>query len=235
MEAAGLMNDFPCLVIRGICDYADSHKNKEWQGYAAIAVAAYAKELVLVVPIDQVKTTPTARDTLADHVYRFNVPLDLTALPVIANFVGRQEEIDNLWQYLQPTDSPSRKVAILHGLSGIGKTSISDGYDIAEFLPKADHGSILITSRLQGLTKLGEPFPVRRLDSHSSIQLLLQSSSVSLRNTTSKLDSNSDVLALANRLYGLLLAIVLAGALMRETGTSITEYLQFYQESWSEL
>jgi nucleoside phosphorylase len=27
MEAAGLMNDFPCIVIRGICDYADSHKN----------------------------------------------------------------------------------------------------------------------------------------------------------------------------------------------------------------
>lgn len=52
MEAAGLMNDFPCLVIRGICDYADAHKNKEWQGYAAMAVAAYAKELVLVVPID---------------------------------------------------------------------------------------------------------------------------------------------------------------------------------------
>jgi nucleoside phosphorylase len=30
-EAAGLMNHSPCLVIRGICDYADSHKNKEWQ------------------------------------------------------------------------------------------------------------------------------------------------------------------------------------------------------------
>ncbi|KAL2800686.1 nucleoside phosphorylase domain-containing protein [Aspergillus keveii] len=30
MEAAGLMDTFPCLVIRGICDYADSHKNKEW-------------------------------------------------------------------------------------------------------------------------------------------------------------------------------------------------------------
>jgi nucleoside phosphorylase len=35
MEAAGLMNSFPCLVIRGICDYADSHKNKRWQAYAA--------------------------------------------------------------------------------------------------------------------------------------------------------------------------------------------------------
>lgn len=30
MEAAGLMNHFPCLVIRGICDYSDTHKNKDW-------------------------------------------------------------------------------------------------------------------------------------------------------------------------------------------------------------
>lgn len=67
MEAAGLMNDFPCVVIRGICDYADSHKNKKWQGYAAAVAAAYAKELLLVVPINQIDNTPcTARDTLAD-------------------------------------------------------------------------------------------------------------------------------------------------------------------------
>ncbi|KAL5088041.1 hypothetical protein Trisim1_007209 [Trichoderma cf. simile WF8] len=46
MEAAGLVNHFPCLVIRGICDYSDSHKNKEWQGYAAMTAAAYAKDLI---------------------------------------------------------------------------------------------------------------------------------------------------------------------------------------------
>lgn len=46
MEAAGLMNHFPCLVIRGICDYSDSHKNKKWQGYAAMAAAAYAKDIL---------------------------------------------------------------------------------------------------------------------------------------------------------------------------------------------
>ena len=46
MEAAGLINQFPCLVIRGICDYSDTHKNKEWQGYAAMAAAAYAKDLL---------------------------------------------------------------------------------------------------------------------------------------------------------------------------------------------
>lgn len=47
MEAAGLMNSFACLVVRGICDYADSHKNKSWQPYAAATAAAYAKELLL--------------------------------------------------------------------------------------------------------------------------------------------------------------------------------------------
>lgn len=46
MEAAGLMDESQCLVIRGICDYSDSHKNKEWQRYAAAVAAAYAKELL---------------------------------------------------------------------------------------------------------------------------------------------------------------------------------------------
>lgn len=50
MEAAGLMADFPCLVVRGICDYADSHKNKQWQGYAALAAAAFTKELLGYIP-----------------------------------------------------------------------------------------------------------------------------------------------------------------------------------------
>lgn len=49
MEAAGLMADFPCVVIRGICDYADSHKNDVWQEYAAFTAAGFAKELMLIV------------------------------------------------------------------------------------------------------------------------------------------------------------------------------------------
>lgn len=54
MEAAGLMLDFPCIVIRGICDYSDSHKNKQWQGYAALVAASYAKELLGNLPHSQV-------------------------------------------------------------------------------------------------------------------------------------------------------------------------------------
>jgi nucleoside phosphorylase len=55
MEAAGLMNHFPCLVIRGICDYSDSHKNKEWQGFAAMMAAAYAKDLLHQIPLNKVE------------------------------------------------------------------------------------------------------------------------------------------------------------------------------------
>ncbi|XRM40008.1 hypothetical protein ABZX51_003332 [Aspergillus tubingensis] len=51
----GLMGIVPCLVIRGICDYADSHTNKAWQQYAAAAAAAYAKELLLMVPQPQAR------------------------------------------------------------------------------------------------------------------------------------------------------------------------------------
>lgn len=57
MEAAGLMNSFPCLVIRGICDYANSHKNKGWQPYAAATAAACAKELLSVIPESHVSET----------------------------------------------------------------------------------------------------------------------------------------------------------------------------------
>lgn len=60
MEAAGLMDHFPCLVIRGICDYSDTHKNYIWQGYAAVAAAAYAKELLLAVPVTQVQEAQPA-------------------------------------------------------------------------------------------------------------------------------------------------------------------------------
>ncbi|KAL9083797.1 MAG: hypothetical protein Q9165_008356 [Trypethelium subeluteriae] len=61
MEAAGLANSFPCVVIRGICDYSDTHKNDRWQGYAATAAAAYAKELLNEIESRQFTEGLTAR------------------------------------------------------------------------------------------------------------------------------------------------------------------------------
>jgi nucleoside phosphorylase len=66
MEAAGLMNSFPCLVVRGVCDYADSHKNKRWQFYAAGTAAAYAKEILSVIPPADVVKSRTVEETMRD-------------------------------------------------------------------------------------------------------------------------------------------------------------------------
>jgi hypothetical protein len=63
-EAARLMVNFPCLVIRGIIDYADSHKNDQWQSYAAATTAAYAKEMLYALPsidFDQGRRSTSAR------------------------------------------------------------------------------------------------------------------------------------------------------------------------------
>ncbi|RYP76626.1 hypothetical protein DL769_003586 [Monosporascus sp. CRB-8-3] len=43
MEGAGVWDIFPCVVIKGACNYADSHKSKTWQRYAAAASAACMK------------------------------------------------------------------------------------------------------------------------------------------------------------------------------------------------
>ncbi|KAF3065637.1 hypothetical protein CFAM422_009521 [Trichoderma lentiforme] len=63
-EAAGLMNHFPCLIIRGICDYADTHNNSKWQGYASMMAAAYARDLIRRLIPEQVQARKTANDIL---------------------------------------------------------------------------------------------------------------------------------------------------------------------------
>lgn len=66
MKAAGLMDNFPCIVIRGICDYADSHKNKIWQEHAAAVAASFAKELLGYVVLGDVQELKPIRDMLTE-------------------------------------------------------------------------------------------------------------------------------------------------------------------------
>lgn len=64
MEAAGLMNEFPCLVIRGVCDYGDAHKNDRWQNYAAATAACFAKEFLGFLDAEDVKKLPNLHEVL---------------------------------------------------------------------------------------------------------------------------------------------------------------------------
>ncbi|KAL6699522.1 hypothetical protein J3F84DRAFT_392951 [Trichoderma pleuroticola] len=57
-QVAGLMDPLPFLLIKGICNYGDSHKYDIWGPYAAIAAAAYAKDLLRVIHPQEVELTP---------------------------------------------------------------------------------------------------------------------------------------------------------------------------------
>ncbi|KAF3164448.1 hypothetical protein TWF225_001662 [Orbilia oligospora] len=129
MEAAGLMNDFPCLVIRGICDYSDGHKNKRWQQYAALVAAIYAKELLLQIPAvskDGADDVHTQREKIKE--INFVVPFHMPS-PRNRNFVGRAEKLRQVYEYFSgPNSIDIPRVFALTGTGGMGKTQIALEY-----------------------------------------------------------------------------------------------------------
>ncbi|CAG8228611.1 unnamed protein product [Penicillium salamii] len=110
MEAAGLMNDFPCIVIRGICDYADSGKKKSWQEYAAAVAAAYAKELLGCVQPTVVDAESSAKAIL-EKVQQQIDGVQQTALTTKAatDSIKSDLHIDKIMRWLCPPD-PSTNV-----------------------------------------------------------------------------------------------------------------------------
>jgi nucleoside phosphorylase len=56
MEGVGVWDYFPSIIIKGVCDYADSHKRKGWQQYAAATAAACAKAFLVEWNAEHVAT-----------------------------------------------------------------------------------------------------------------------------------------------------------------------------------
>ncbi|KAI1799317.1 purine and uridine phosphorylase [Daldinia bambusicola] len=76
MEAAGIMNRIPVGIIRGACDYADEHKNKAWQPYAAAMAAAYAKAVLAQISPGQTpnRSIPPSQNRYGqDRNYKYNL------------------------------------------------------------------------------------------------------------------------------------------------------------------
>lgn len=59
MEGAGVADSLSCLIIKGICDYADSHKNKMWQQYAAASAASCCKAFLEALPKIKQRSAPS--------------------------------------------------------------------------------------------------------------------------------------------------------------------------------
>ena len=66
----------------------------------------------------------TKLEVLADTKENFSLPFSLSGVPEINQFVGRKEELLKIYEALQG-DGSQRKVVILHGLGGIGKTQLA--------------------------------------------------------------------------------------------------------------
>ncbi|KAJ5532275.1 hypothetical protein N7494_008827 [Penicillium frequentans] len=109
-EAAGALTDFPCLVIRGISDYCDTHKNDVWHGYAAAVAAAYARELFYHMPVEEPETDRKSPSYI---------------VPRLSNrhFTGRTQTLEELQQRLFIQADTS--MLALFGLGGIGKTQVA--------------------------------------------------------------------------------------------------------------
>ncbi|KAH7080197.1 hypothetical protein BKA63DRAFT_541158 [Paraphoma chrysanthemicola] len=122
MEAAGLMNQFPCLVIRGICDYSDTHKNKEWQGYAAMVAAAYAKDLLSQIPPNKIEAEEKISCLLSSVREDINdISRNIKDAQSTVQDMSSEQRRGRIAQWLSPSDpSTSYNKALQQRQSGTG-------------------------------------------------------------------------------------------------------------------
>ncbi|KAH8728085.1 hypothetical protein GQ44DRAFT_584334, partial [Phaeosphaeriaceae sp. PMI808] len=129
MEAAGIANVISCLVIRGVCDYSDSHKSKGWQGYAAMVAAAYARDLLYRLRSGQatkgskkVEAPPKPQKVkkwlqAPDHANNYNTAR------------GQQLKGSGSWllegKYFDKWKKQRNSFLWLYGIPGCGKTILS--------------------------------------------------------------------------------------------------------------
>jgi nucleoside phosphorylase/tetratricopeptide (TPR) repeat protein len=112
MEGAGIWEHVPSLVVKGVCDYADSHKNKKWQHYAAGTAAAVAKAILSLVPVAD-------RHDLGGAGFR--KPEWMVPFPPDPDFLDRPDTTEWL---KEKSKIPGTRVALI-GLGGIGKSQLA--------------------------------------------------------------------------------------------------------------
>ncbi|KAE8332983.1 ankyrin repeat-containing domain protein [Aspergillus sergii] len=152
MEAAGIMDQLSCLVIRGICDYCDCHKQNDWQGYAALAAAAYTKALLSLVPLvkDTVCQEKGFGFTEREKVFLKNLFItdpeeDMSSLkrrkgnrtPGTCSWFLESSELKSWFRRDEDIDGVEQNVFWLYGNLGIGKSTMA--MTLVEELPKKDY------------------------------------------------------------------------------------------------
>ncbi|WYZ43714.1 hypothetical protein EsH8_VII_000150 [Colletotrichum jinshuiense] len=208
MEGAGVWDEIPCLVVKGVCDYADSHKNKKWQAFAAATSASAAKAILGYYGLN---------DKRSDIQPWFLVPYNENP-----DFVGRSRVLETIRQFFghgsgqhEAPAKPRTRVA-LQGLGGIGKTQIALAY------------VYWLQSECPDISIFWRPIEVGKVDESEAQELIrakLDDDDI----------SPEDLSLLSSRLEFLPLALAQAAAYILENSMSVIDYIQLLDESDQDL
>jgi tetratricopeptide (TPR) repeat protein/nucleoside phosphorylase len=119
MEGAGIWEEVPCLVVKGVCDYSDCHKNEKWQNFAAATAASATKAI-----LERYVQTDKTRERLVGEAS----PQRHWIVPFGRNkdFVGRESILAQLLERIPPgVDEDDCQRTAIEGLGGVGKTQIA--------------------------------------------------------------------------------------------------------------
>jgi nucleoside phosphorylase/tetratricopeptide (TPR) repeat protein len=118
MEGAGIWEEVPSIVVKGVCDYADCHKNKRWQDFAAATAAAASKAILeRYIQVDR----SCGRFAEVPSPIHFLVPFGRNQ-----SFVGRKTILSKLQGRIWPdTNKDDCQRTTVEGLGGVGKTQIA--------------------------------------------------------------------------------------------------------------
>ncbi|KAI9893041.1 MAG: hypothetical protein M1814_000925 [Vezdaea aestivalis] len=143
---------------------------------------------------------------------------------------GSKEELDKVVNHVLTwfnQDENNRWLLVLDNVDRDSSPEANDpqSFDIDEFLPEADHGSVLITSRLQILGQYGNNRKIGRMSMSQGLGIL-----------HSKIGRSLEGLEKIVELVGYLpLALAHAGSFIHGTATDVNEYIRFYKETWANL
>ncbi|RDW64443.1 uncharacterized protein DSM5745_09854 [Aspergillus mulundensis] len=149
MEGAGTWDYLPTIIVKGACDYADSHKNKVWQQYSAVTAAACAKSIVEEGRLSSAQQQPEISKEISEIPRVMDACFDSQKLQDTRTClddtrVALMEEIQH-WA----TSANAQPVFWLQGVAGSGKTIIAK--TVAKNLSRKGHlGATFFFSRQGG-------------------------------------------------------------------------------------
>ncbi|KAK3367009.1 nucleoside phosphorylase domain-containing protein [Lasiosphaeria ovina] len=234
MEGAGVWDSFPCMaVIKGVCDYADSHKAKAWQRKTQIALeySYWLRKTYTEISVFWVHASNTERfrQAYASIAQECQVPgYDDPKIDTLL-LVKKWLEREDCGRWLMVIDNADDTEVFFSQQAEPIITGIpSPDGNLGRYLPECTNGAILVTTRNKQtglrLTQGKGPIEIRKMDEDESGQLL--------RTILDEVDFAPEELSmLSSRLEYLPLALVQATAFIQENTTTIGDYLQLIDQS----